>query len=77
MRNAVSMAAQAHFTPKQLHGKHSGNMIGMLKEKGVLFDQYPGWFRYGTVCKRMGFEDAPIFSKNREYLKGFLTVEEE
>lgn len=78
MRNAVSMAAQAHFSPKQLHGKHSDEMIGMLGDKGILFDQFPDWFRFGTVVRRReSTEAAPIFSKNPEYLSQFLTVEEE
>lgn len=77
MRNAVSMAAQAHFSPKQLHGKHSDEMVVMLKDKGVLFDQYPEWFRFGSVCRRGESMDAPVFSKNPEFLGQFLTVEEE
>lgn len=77
MRNAVSMAAQAVFSSKQLHGKHSGEMEAMLREKGILFDQYPEWFRFGTVCKRREHQAAPIFSKNPEYLEQFLTVEEQ
>lgn len=77
MRNAVSMAAQSKFSPKQLHGKHSDEMIGMLKENGILFDQYPAWFRYGSVTTRTTIESAPIFGKDSGYLDQFLTVEEE
>lgn len=76
MRNAISMAAQAVFSPKQLHGKHSDEMVEMLKEKGVDFDQHPEWFRFGTVVKRGECEPAPVFSKNRDYLKAFLQIEE-
>lgn len=77
MRNAVSMAAQAHFSPKQLHGKHSDDMIGMLKEKGVLFDQYPEWFRWGTVVTRNSRSAAPLFRRDSAALDEYLTVEEE
>lgn len=77
MRNAVSMAAQAQFSPKQLHGKHSDDMIGMLHEKGILFDQYPAWFRCGSVVTKTSSEAAPVFSKERGYLTKFLAIEEE
>lgn len=78
MRNAISMAAQAVYSPKQLLNKHSDDMIGMLADKKIYFMEYPGWFRLGSVVsKKNGIEDAPVFSKNREYLKQFLTVEEE
>lgn len=77
MRNAISMAAQSAFSPKQLHGMHSDEMIMMLAQKGILFDDYPDWFKYGTVVRRREMEAAPVFSKNREYLKQFLTIEED
>lgn len=76
MRNAVSMAAQSVFSPKQLHGKHTNDMIGMLEDNGILFDSYPGWFRFGSVVTKKSCEAAPIFSGNREYLQQYLTVEE-
>ena len=77
MRNAVSMAAQAVFSPKQLHGKHSDEMIAMLKDKAISFEESPTWFRLGTVCTRDSQDGAPHFSTNRAYLDQFLTVEEE
>lgn len=77
MRNAVSMAAQAHYSPKQLLGKHSDDMIGMLHEKGILFEDYPAWFRRGSVVTKIAAEAAPVFSKEREYLTQFLAIEEE
>lgn len=76
MRNAVSMAAQAVFSPKQLLRKHSDDKIAMLKEKGISFEEYPSWFRLGTVCTRDSQDGAQHFS-NKTYLDQFLTVEEE
>lgn len=77
MRNAVSMAAQAQFSHKELLGKHTDEMIGMLKERGIFFDQYPEWARFGSVVTRDGTVDTPIFSKHPEFLKQFLTVEDQ
>lgn len=77
MRNAVSMAAQAQFSTKQLLGKHSDAMIEMLRKKDIKFGDYPDWFRMGTVVHRNGMNPAPVFSKEPKFLDQYLTVEEE
>lgn len=77
MRNAVSMAAQAHFSPKQLHGLNSDEMVALLKKKDVVFEEFPAWFRQGSVVLKGGALDAPVFSKEPRYLDQFLSVEEE
>lgn len=77
MKNAVTMAAETVFSTKELHGKHSGEKTTMLAEKGITFDAYPEWFRFGSLITRDKIAASPIFSKNREVLKSFLTVEEE
>lgn len=51
-KNAISMSAQAVFSPKQLHGKHGGDMLLMLRERGVDFDAYPAFFKSGTFVRR-------------------------
>lgn len=76
-RNAISMAAQAVFSPKQLEGVGSMEKIAMLKDRGVVFDDYPDWFRLGSVVTRAEIMDAPLFTVNRDFLKGFLKIEEE
>lgn len=55
-KNAVSMAAQAHFSQKALHGKGQPDMLAMLREIGVEFDDYPGFFRNGTFARRANIE---------------------
>lgn len=83
MRNAVSMAAQAYFSSKELHGKHTGEMLEMLSVKGIKFDEMPAWFRFGTIVTRdrspegVKAEAAPVFTQDKTFLKKFLTVEEE
>lgn len=52
-KNAVQMVAQDNFSPKQLHGKHGGEMIAMLKEKGITFESLPAFFRRGTFARRV------------------------
>lgn len=77
MTNAITMAAQSFYSPKQLHGKHGGDKKEMLLEKDIEFDAYPAWFRMGSIVTRESVEAAPEFSKNRDVLQGFLKIEEE
>lgn len=77
MRNAVAMAARTEFSQKQLYGKHIDEQKTMLGEKGVKFDEYEAVFRFGTVVTKEGHHAAPVFSNDRDFLKKFLSVEEE
>lgn len=52
-KNAISMAAQHHFSHKALQGKHSEEMKQMLMEKGINFDDYPSYFKRGSFIKRV------------------------
>lgn len=51
-KNAVSMAARAHFSHKSLHGANQSEMIARLSEAGVDFESYPASFRQGTFLQR-------------------------
>lgn len=52
-KNAISMAAQHHFSHASLQGMHGGEMVDRLKiEAGVDFENYPGFFRLGTFVRR-------------------------
>ncbi len=57
-RNAVSAAAQATFSHRQLQGKGREEMLAMLAEAGVDFDAYPPFFKHGTFMRRESFERA-------------------
>ncbi len=51
-RNSVSMVAQAHFSHKQLLGKHSGAMQDMLMEThGINWNDLPDSRRRGTYLR--------------------------
>jgi tRNA(His) 5'-end guanylyltransferase len=52
-KNAVSMAARHYYSTKELFKKNQGEMITMLAEKGVTFDDYPKAFRQGTWVRRV------------------------
>lgn len=49
IRNSVSMAAQANFSHKELHGKGQSAMVRMLEERGIEFDdEFPAHVRFGS-----------------------------
>jgi tRNA(His) 5'-end guanylyltransferase len=77
VRNSISACAQAQFSPKQLHGKNSDQMKEMLAGIGKPYDAVDSMWRLGTVSTRGESMAAPNFSTDREFLKKFLTVEEE
>ncbi len=51
-KNSVSMAASALYSPKQMLGKHSGQLQAMLLEKDVNWNDYPASFKRGTYVQR-------------------------
>lgn len=51
-KNAISMAAQAQFSHRQLHGKGQADMLAMLFAEGVNFEAYPDDFKGGTFIRR-------------------------
>jgi len=57
-KNSISMAAQAHFTPKQLHGLDAKARLNMLKEKkGIVWaDEFPDHLKWGTFVQRKSVE---------------------
>ena len=53
VKNAISMAAQAHFSPRKLHGVDSVGKKKMLEEIGHPFDDMPSYFKSGTFVHRV------------------------
>ena len=51
-RNSVAMVAQDNFSPKQLHGKNVSNQKEMLLEKGIDWEEYPHFLKYGSLWVR-------------------------
>lgn len=55
-KNAISMVAQSHFSPKKLHGKDQKAMLAMLTEINVDFKAFPEAFRRGSFVRRYTVE---------------------
>jgi tRNA(His) guanylyltransferase len=57
-KNAVSQAARAVYSAKELHGKDQTAMRAMLQAKGIELEDYPACFKRGTFVRRVTFERA-------------------
>jgi tRNA(His) guanylyltransferase len=51
-KNSISMAAQANYSHKALHGKNGAQKHDMLHAKGVNWNDYPAFFKRGTYIQR-------------------------
>jgi tRNA(His) 5'-end guanylyltransferase len=51
-KNSLSMAAQEHYSHKELHGKHGGDKQEMLWAKGINWNDFPDFFKRGTFVQR-------------------------
>lgn len=65
IRNSIQGLAQAHFSPKQLHGVNTSGMLDMLREKGVSWNACPTTQRRGAcvyreVYEKEGEDSAPV-----------------
>lgn len=65
VRNSISMAAQAHFSAKQLHGVNTSQMQEMLwSQKGINWNDYPDEAKRGqVVVKRSGMREVTFTHK--------------
>ena len=51
-RNSILNAGQAHFSPRQLHGKNTTQIQDMLHERGTNWNDYPAFFKRGIFVQR-------------------------
>ena len=51
VKNAITLAAYSKYSHKECLNKHSGEKLEMLQAKGVNFEDYPGFFKYGTILR--------------------------
>ena len=51
-KNALTMAAAAHYSHRQLHKVGTAAKHDLLMAKGVNFNEYPAFFKRGTYIRR-------------------------
>lgn len=82
-RNSISMLAQHHFSPKQLHGVSTAQMRTMLAEKGIEWTQTPEWFQRGSAIYRqpempwLADRAIPYFVENRDFIANHFPSEDD
>ncbi len=52
VKNSVAMAAQSVYSHKQLQGKHRQDMMELLFQKGINWNNYPTHFKRGIYFRR-------------------------
>lgn len=66
LRNSISMAAQAQFSHKRLHGVNTSQMQELLwSEKGINFNDYPVGAKRGRVIVKVCGEKETTFTHKR------------
>ena len=66
VRNSISMAAQAHFSHKELQGLNGNQMQEKLwQEKKVNWNDYPGRAKRGGICVKVLKEDEITFTNKK------------
>jgi len=53
LRNAVQGAARSVFSHKECQDKNNVELVYMLKNKGIIFNDYPDFFKQGTFVRRV------------------------
>jgi len=51
-KNSVSMATRHYYSHKSLHGKRRAEMMDLLMERGVNWNDYPDHFKRGTYITK-------------------------
>jgi tRNA(His) guanylyltransferase len=75
VRNSVSMAAQARFSHRQLHGRSSTDMQAMLlAEHGICWDDYPEETKLGWVVTRSVREGEVRYTDKRSGVEQVTTA---
>ena len=55
-RNSISGLAQKYYSQRQLNGVGCGQMLHMLRQRGVEWEQQPPAFKYGVLVKKEQYE---------------------
>lgn len=76
-RNSIQMAAQAKFSPRQLHEKNMSECQEMLFQEGINWNDYPVRCKRGAIVARhesgWAIDDCPpVFTQYREYLQRLI-----
>jgi len=68
VRNSIAMAAQAHFSHRELHGVNTGQMQELLwSQRRVNWNDYPAGFKRGRIgAKETGEREVTYVDKRTQ-----------
>lgn len=64
-KNSVSMAARNIFSHRDLQGKKQNDMISMMLEKNVDWNNYPKYFKEGSFFKRVSYLNEQQINRHK------------
>lgn len=72
-RNTVSTYGRYHLGTKTCNNKNSTEMINMMKEKGINWENIPMYFKYGVYAKRIKERSTIVIKgENIEYERSVI-----
>lgn len=89
IRNSIQMLARSVFSHSECDTKSTPQLIGLLQELGISWDDVPWASRYGRAVTydadpaeafapaSWSAGDAPLFTARREFINDLLTQEEQ
>jgi tRNA(His) guanylyltransferase len=77
VRNSIQSTAQSIFSPKELHGKSCNELQDMIfKKSGKNWNDLPANLKRGAFFSADGTLHTPDVSKEKDFIKQYLQVEE-
>ncbi len=72
VKNSVTMAAQAHFSHRELHGKNTGDKLGMLDAAGFPWERESARARQGMFWPAWSGLEEPMAARGYEDFRAAL-----
>ena len=81
IKNSIASLGQAHFSPRELHGKHGQQIQEMLETKGISWEDAPTPQKRGACALRNDEgqwhvdHNIPVFTADWNYIDRFVDVD--
>ena len=81
IKNSIASLGQAHFSPRELHGKHGQQIQEMLETKGISWEDAPTPQKRGACALRNDEgqwyvdHNIPVFTEDWNYIDRFVDVD--
>lgn len=80
VRNSIEMAGHSVFSCRELYKKNCKQIVSMLYESGIVWEDYPEFFKRGTYVKRitskkqfLNVDELPKNHEARKNPEGYVT----